>query len=113
MEGKPSVPETYEGVISLRWRLRPGAGRHTMPLLGSLVVITDTAAGADIATATDVQIHAPVHGVVTADLTLLTGADGRPIGNDGKVTLDGDGQPRTGVFRYMVAEVQTSRPTAQ
>ena len=104
---------SYEGVIALRWRLRPGAGRHTMPLLGALVVITDTQTGADITTAMDVQVHAPADGIVTADLTMLTGEDGKPIGNDGKVCLGDDGTPRTGVFRYMVAEMQTSRPGKQ
>ena len=104
------MSDSYEGVIALRWRLRPGAGRHAMPLLGALVVVTDTQTGADITTATDVQIHAPIDGMVTADLTMFTDAEGHPIGNDGKVCLGEDGKPLTGVFRFMVAEMQTSRP---
>lgn len=44
---------------------------------------------------------------ITAELTMLIGGDGLPlIGEKLRATCDEDGQPRTAVFRWVVAEMR-------
>jgi hypothetical protein len=53
-------------------------------------------------------MHADAGGLVTADLTLFTGEDGQPILDLGEATfvLDDQGEVRTGVFPFLVAEMR-------
>lgn len=108
-ETAEAAPEVaYEGVIVIEW---PAARRK--PATGSPVVLPawptavfDAATG-ELIQASQVDVHVEHSSWITADLTVFTDPDGRPLGkSDTTVYKDEDGKFRTATFRYLVAEMR-------
>lgn len=106
-------PDFYGRVI-IEWPA-PRSG----VLAGWGVAIRDAATGEPITTAMSIKIGADAEHEITAELTQILGTDGQPArqgppdpvtGRVPDIALDigEDGEPKTAVFRYIVAEMRVA-----
>jgi hypothetical protein len=99
------------GRIIIEWTA-PRANGSSLPGWGISVYDADT--GGQVCTITHLTVvHASAEGFVTADLTQLADADGRPLkpgpGRAAKIVLDAQtGELVTAVFRYEVTEMRVA-----
>jgi len=100
-EAEPGPP--YRGVVVIEWPAPVGGSVYAC-MIGRDVKITDAATGKPFGTCSNVTVHADPGALVTADLTLLADKDGEPL-LDGRVVTR-DGEPLTGVFPFVVAEMR-------
>jgi hypothetical protein len=99
-------PDGFVGRLIITWP------KPTGPVVAPHgIVLTDAETGEHITSTldADIVIHADPQQVVTATLTMLTDADGKPLAANAKPVLDTDGENvRTGVFRWLVAEMRVA-----
>ncbi len=94
--------EEFTGRLIITW---PRSARPV--LLPPLTILHDADSREQIMSVTAFTINAHVaESVVTADLTMLAGADGKPLAADATPVLDDGNEPLTGVFRWVVAEMR-------
>lgn len=96
--------DEFAGRLIITW---PKAATHPVPGFG--VAFTDADSGKAITAATDADIiiHADPQHVVTATMTMVVDADGKPLTADATLVPDDDGENiRTAVFVWLVAEMR-------
>jgi hypothetical protein len=102
----------YRGVVIIEWPAAHGASPYSS-LPGWQATVTDALTGKRIVTCTGIAVYAGPDALVTADLTLIAGADGEPVlepDADGTVTVEPDGEGvLTGTFPFLVAEMRVRR----
>jgi hypothetical protein len=110
-EHAPAV--VFQGVIALEWPA-PRPASQVEPLPGWGISVFDAISGRQIMTVTKVEVRAPVSGVITADLTMFTDEDGKPVyelepgASKGSLkipALEG-GKPREGTFPFYVSQMR-------
>lgn len=114
---------TFEGVIIIEWG-QPRPGHPGQPLAGWKTAIFDALNGKPITTVSKIEIHVPANGLVTADLTMFTDRDGKPLmelerrpkpgGGWAQVVHLRDGDMSkgiaTGTFPFLVSEMRVRQP---
>jgi hypothetical protein len=93
----------YAGVVMIEWPPATGTGPYAA-MIGRAASVFDAVSGKQIKTCAGITVRVNMEELVTADLTLLAGADGEPI-LQGEPVLDGEGI-RTGVFPFLVSEMR-------
>jgi hypothetical protein len=111
-EHGPGAVLAFEGMVVIQWAAaRPSARFGVQPLHWPLTSVYDALTGKLITTVTRIQVHATADSFVTADLTMHTGEDGRPVYDIGQVRV-ADGKPATGTFPFWVTEMRVGEPGA-
>jgi hypothetical protein len=109
-EHDPGV--VFQGVIALEWP-KPRPASQVEPLPGWGISVFDAISGRQIMTVTNLEVHASASGMITADLTMLTDEDGKPVyelepgerKGSFKVAMEG-GTPREGTFSFFVSQMR-------
>lgn len=97
--------EEFTGRLIITW---PKGGNA---VFGIGIVLADATTGEQITSALgmDVVIRADPEHVVMATVTMLADADGKPLASFAKPVMDDGGENvRTGVFRWLVAEMRVA-----
>lgn len=96
--------EVFAGRVIITWPKYSGV----TALPGWGVTVADADSGKPITGALMLTLNANPHGVITAEMTMLIDADGKPlVGSRSKPVLAEDGEhPLTGVFHWLVAEMR-------
>ena len=68
------------------------------------IKIIDVATGKSIGTCVNMEVHCDPGSRITAELTLFADEDGRPVFDGLPAVMDGE--PWTGVFSFVVAEMR-------
>jgi hypothetical protein len=97
----------FLGAVIIEWPAAPRRGVGA--IAGCTVAVYAAFTGSEcgpkpITTVTRIEIHAPADELVTADLTMFAGEDGKPL-FDGMPVLR-DGEVITGTFPFIVAEMR-------
>lgn len=95
--------DEFTGRLIITW---PKSDRPA--LLAPLTILHDADTGEQITSVASFTLSADAtESVVTAELTMLTDADGQPLTSAAMPVLTADGESiRTGVFRWAVAEMR-------
>lgn len=95
-------PGEFEGVITIEWPW--GVHPAGMPVPGWKAAPRLLGGGA-MTTASHITIHVDAQDVTWAEVTMLTGADGRPLYDGMPVVVPGPdhGEVMTGTFAFLVA----------
>ena len=105
-ETGPGADLAFEGMVIIEWPARrPEGTAGVKPLIGKLTAVYDALTGTVLTTVTKIEVHAWPSGYVTADLTMFTGEDGRPLYDIGKARV-AEGRPVAGTFPFWVTEMR-------
>lgn len=96
----------YTGRVIITWPKPTGP-----VLLPPLTILHDADSGEQITSVLSFTVNADAtENQVTADLTMLTDADGQPLASTAKPVLDEDEENvRADVFRWIVAEMRIAQ----
>lgn len=100
------MTEEFEGRVILTWP-KPKYG----VIRGATISIADAVTGQPIVSAMDVTVYATLDGPIVAEMTMLTGEDGKPLKPGEPVVTAEGGGVREGTFRWLVAEMRTAEET--
>lgn len=105
----PDEAEEYAGRVVVTWPKPTNGLIH-----GATVAVADADTGEPIVSALDITIRVNLDGPIVAEMTMLTGLDGKPLrqGEPLPPTEDRDGW-RMGTFRWLVAEMRTAEVEAR
>ena len=95
--------EEFEGRVIITWPEPVNGAIHS-----ASIAIADADTGEPIVSAMAVTVYATLDGPIVAEMTMLTGEDGKPLPAGAPVVTAEDGSFRQGTFRCLVAEMRTA-----
>ena len=102
----PGAELAFEGMVIIEWPApRPPGDAGIQPLISKLTAVYDALTGTMLTTVTKIEVHVWPSGYITADLTMFTGEDGRPLYDIGQARVV-EGRPVAGVFPFWVTEMR-------
>lgn len=104
----PPAPRDFDYRVIITW---PAPQPQAMP--GCLISVHDAESGDQIYAITRLALYAEADGVVWARAEMLLGSDGkpsRPAGPLADLKTGDDGEPVTGIFSLLVAEMRIAEP---
>ena len=103
------MSDDFTGRLIITWP------KPDVAVIGHGVILTDADTGEQVFSGLDmdVVIHADPREIVTATMTMLVDEDDQPLPGKAKPVLADDGENlRTGVFRWVVAEMRVAEVAA-
>jgi hypothetical protein len=107
MDGDDIPRRAYQGYVIIEFPVPESTPEHPRPgiLAGYNMMVVNAADEKPVLTVSRVELHAEANDIITADLTMMADADGRPLMDTSVIYRRGD-EIVTGTFPFIVTGIR-------